>query len=595
MSTQDEDDSSIPPSYMFGTQAQATIDSWNEIEKQKKALAKIGAKFKFKGDGSKKTYKITKAGISKDGNMKRRRKAPRKNAKKTRKIGSITAKMSRKYSDIKSIGDLSGKRGKLRRFTSTGSGGTLSGGLDESLYDAEDWQKVLTRIQDSIPQTNKSRKESLGSFSEEYKSRKGEDSKLWTKSSIPPETMTKEDLKALYDYNSDNNEKSFVSDEPALPESIMTLSQVMSGIDRRIKKEEDIVTISDSCSESATPIDVAIQRPALGTQHAPEPIPSSEPDTSDLQILSSSPKLAPVAKPVVADKVLTRSSTSMSALVATKGKSIDQLPENMEMLSQVSNSTSVVDSDDLICLGETKDNNDEPVNPISSSNSVQIESVKVEPNSPNTSSIQVPSSQKGHESEGEDKDTADSEPEFLTAKESIKPEANPILKISEEEIPDSQSDNIAAIEVKQSLEVFKKFSTKQLRHQISAWGLKPVRSRKGMLSLLEMSCGMIDTKLLQIALDKYNPIKDEIIRINHAKKPEDDRKIIEREAFTRIRKILLTSNVISEDILVYKPLRVDNVMRFLHKKGLRDLDTGLLCDCLDELGICFTESDDKNM
>ncbi|VEU22495.1 DEKNAAC103490 [Brettanomyces naardenensis] len=569
-----------PATYLFGTQAQGTLDEWDRLDKQKEKISLLGQKFIYKGRDSipepvtekksKKTYrsrKRKKVDADAAGTTTKKR-------KKNNKIGSITERMSKKYSGKRSgIEQLSGKKEKLRPLMKLGSSFSSEdggGSISSSLYTAEEWGQVLSQITRSFPKAAESRKESLESLAQkcsEGSPKEDGEIKLWNRSITAPEVLTKEEVKMLYDFTSDN-EKSFLSSDKLdnleeqiagfdSPSAIMTLSQVVSSVCRDSKvDDDDVITIDDSCS-----------------QEEPSPITSSNVQ----RIADDLKKNNKTSGNTQQDPIRLLSSPKANEIPSPRGsfmlRSINQLPENFDNVDRISDSYSSDDSDDLICIGHKVMNERE----------ASVKEDKEEDNT-TTSSVQVPSSQKerGEEDANNSVSLSSKVDDFNFASQSKKiDEISKRLQTSlASEIPDSQND------AGDEFSFFEKFSTKQLKLQISEWGLKPVKSRKGMLSLLRMTCSMMEKELLEESLAKFDADKDDVLRISQVEAKE--KAIIQKNVFNKIRDCLVENESLYDDVLMYKPLNIDTVMKYLHCKGMRDLDTDVVCECLDELGVCFT-------
>ncbi len=775
------DSSKISQPFAFGTQAQAALDEWSREDERNAKLSSLSKKFSFKHEDPK--TKVVMAGSktiqslkrksrnsAKESTSKKKRNInhskakanTRKRARKGRKIGSISSRMSKKYNrhfaePPTDISMLSGKKGKLRSPRKD-----LKDNAEEEeskdnlpLYTKEEWNDALTQVKKRFSMTNDLRhKESLDSLTQKYNEKcadinnttnfttstketasgevgssdQKEYGKLWPRSSGAPGSLNREDIKMLYDYDSDGNSKSFLSEDQVddvqwslnikpqtdihdieMDGSVITLSQVMKSISMPDSKpklqsidNDDLITIDDSCSDAeATPINLdnieSVVKNArnkeisvvkvdedpgnttvtsiatIGTQEHPLPLSSSpvlshtaskvdnsiefenhvEDNKKGPEIRAKLVRKKLSANDLPNNGLLRRSSTGMSvASEIKKLKSINQLPESIDTVSEIQNSFSTENSDDLICVGYNDsnihntplskfseresdngdnydDNNDDDiVDPaqvigLSCSQDTQFDVAKEADVSTNV--VQVISSQKEPAIEDDDvevnppknnKDHGEfSSTVFTSAQEQFEKAQNKFsqqvpadetVKLKSKdcqsavdlaEIPDSQYETP---EIKQRITIFETFTTKQLRTQITEWGLKPARSRSGMLSLIQMACGLMDQSILQKAVANFDPSKSEILRLTQAEKmPElqsvKEKELIKRNIFNKIRDCLVEGNEMYQKILMYKPLDINQVMKYLHGYGLKDLDTDVVCDCLDELGVCFSAANERKL
>lgn len=748
----------ISQPFAFGTQAQAALEEWSIEDERKEKISSLRKKFSFHhkkpvamsvstGIGSKRkrlSDDLEKGVPNKKQKGSKRTKSKvvrKKRVTKNRKIGSISSKMSKKYNRRSvdapmGIGMLSGKKGKLRNFCK-GLKGKSEDDIElngtSSLYTEEEWNDALTQIKKRFSKTSDAlQRESLDSLTQKYKERhpdlhfenasvssegivnnitgtfefssQKEPKRLWPKSSGAPTSLSREDIKMLYDYDSDGNGRSFLSESQSDDDKeifsidqvvnthgnksdgfVSTLSQVMDDVSKadHVQKpqeidNDDLITISDSCSElDATQINLEnIESPQkddgqvkvcdaknddaqndipnnsigiIGTQERPLLLSSSPKvsenasenaqsnfveDSSKKELISHARlvrrKVSPSNFPNVT--LLRRSSTEMSATPDIKKlKSINQLPESIDTVSEIPNSLSSENSDDLICVGYNDLNvTDTPmfdaaedkinggnggVNALPSS-CQNMEEVDV-----STNVIQVVSSQKEPIVDDNDASVSssneDSEPStaiFASAREQFENAQDKFTQqvahdspdlletkdlknvLAPTEIPDSQFET----QEKQNMVLFEKFTTKQLRNQISEWGLKPTRSRSSMLSLIQMTCNLMDQTILKRAIANFDPSKSEILKFTQAEKmPEiqsiKEKEIVRTNVFNKIRDCLVEGNDMYQKILMYKPLDINKVMKYLHSCGLRDLDTDVVCDCLDELGICFSDANNRRL
>ncbi|QPG73628.1 hypothetical protein FOA43_000940 [Brettanomyces nanus] len=569
MSEESENESN---QFIFGTQAQAAIDEWDRLDQQKARIKLLGKKFTYFDKDKKKDMNKKIIPKSTKSRIKVTKKKVGSKRKRPSKIGSISTKMAKKYSG--SIADASGQRQKLRdRVADRARSLDTRNSMSELLYTQEEWSQVLSQITRSVPKAKKLRKETAETMSqckrsdtvseqdEQHGSGVG-DSQLWLQSATGPEIMTKEDVKMLYDYSS-AEERSFLGDEnKELSQSlVMTLSQIIreTGVDDRQlsvdskRKLDTPITILDSCSDNDAPMTFNNVEDLAKEMNGDE-------ESNPIE-LSSSPKLGQQDL----------ASTTPSFML----KSINQLPDNLDKVEEISD-TSSDGSNDLICLGYKAVEKKE-------------EGLSSERDDMDTSSrsVQVPSSQKSEKEEKEEDSTNCDKVVLMTAPDILN---DRISAVESEEITDSQNDLDS---FHSQCVFFEKFSTKQLRSQIVEWGLKPVKSRKGMLSLLQMTCGMMDEKLLKRSLKRFKEGKDDIVHVDEESGQIGvfkQKEIVRKNLFKRIRNCLVDNKQLYNEVLVYKPLSIDGVMKYLHSKGMRDLDTGIVCDCLDELGICFTNS-----
>lgn len=382
---------------------------------------------------------------------------------KKAKIGSVTAKMSRKYE------------------------GNSEETVRPELYTEDEWGETISQITRGIKGPKKSH-ERLESVVERQSAEPSQD--LWHSAAELP-SLTKDDVKVLYGYESDSHEKSFIGSEDA---QVVTLSQYANG-DHANSIPDSSQTIEDSCSDEDPIIRLdevvraELRTDPVGTQHYPITI-------------SSSPNVL---------------------------KSINQLPD-----LEVANT-----SDDVVFLGSV---------PMQVASSQKEEEVVVEVSVPEVPAPSVSASN-------------------LSAPSVSVPSIS--------EVPDSQYPD----EEELDLSLFDTLTTRQLKLQVKEWGLKPVRSRNEMLSLLKMTCRLLDEDMVKAAIRSFDTASD-IITVS-----QKDSELVRSNVFAKIRELLAAN--MQQDILVYKPLDIEAVMDLLKREKI-EYDQAMVKECLDTLGVCFT-------
>ncbi|KAH3660439.1 hypothetical protein OGAPHI_007025 [Ogataea philodendri] len=549
--------------FLLGTQAQAQIEEWESNDGERKKLNSLKQKFS----------------LAPSVPVKAKHKAALTRRPKIKSLGDqMSKKYGKKNDNVAVLLALSGKKRKVKDIIRSiarieEKSTEKAQDLDEInlLYSKDEWVEVRDEITRNLPKLSKSAKMTLDLISEKYDKQR-ENKQLWQESSTPPLVFSKDEIQNLYDFEKD--EKSFISSESDSEDLVVTLSQVMHREASEITGSEKSVPCTpeedykDSELSWITYETCAIQSRQLEGQRKQVYKVS---DDSNLEVAGTQQDPIDLSSQAGGD---------IQVLDSVYLKSFEDPKTTGGEVEVVTSSP--IQADEAVVIESSS-----PINREQSMTNKTTEEVSEEVFSMSAKS-ETPSlhGKSGHVSEDE----------FFSCTEFFADKLKEIDTLSKVEkvVPDSQPDyDELTID-------FEKFSTQQLKKQITEWGLKPVRSRTQMVQLLNSTLKLIDRSQLK-TVERTEAQGEGLLRFSQAElnKGYDDHQMtqstiqtVRSSMFLNIRTILQNEPKLHRDILLLRPINFNEVTAVLEKNGLQ-MDAYTVRDFLDEMGICFTVKEDE--
>lgn len=152
---------------------------------------------------------------------------------------------------------------------------------------------------------------------------------------------------------------------------------------------------------------------------------------------------------------------------------------------------------------------------------------------------------------------------------------------------------VAVVDISKRMKHFEGWNVVMLKKQLGEWGIKNASKmgRKGLEETLANICKNISDEKWKWALGKFKT--GEVMKFTeweneHAEDINTDvlnETQMKKAIFEQVRLVLQQDQELYYDLLRYKPLNLNLVLRKLGETN----DRKTVSDCLDELGICWTE------
>ncbi|GMG60227.1 unnamed protein product [Ambrosiozyma monospora] len=203
------------------------------------------------------------------------------------------------------------------------------------------------------------------------------------------------------------------------------------------------------------------------------------------------------------------------------------------------------------------------------------------------------------------------EPQGKEAEQNVEFEAEPDVQthLHSEVVPSSQpEDDQEEDEINHVLpaDFFNQYKTDQLRRQLDSWGLKRVKSKKAMISLLTVTSKLMKLEDLSEAYNRFKSGESDILVFaeSNATSAADlgtqsqssmaVLAMVKKGYFEKIRDLIKKNPDIYHKILIYQPINMKTFYEFVKDElKIEKLDRNIVSDCLDELGICYTSMDEE--
>ncbi|GME66552.1 unnamed protein product [[Candida] boidinii] len=148
---------------------------------------------------------------------------------------------------------------------------------------------------------------------------------------------------------------------------------------------------------------------------------------------------------------------------------------------------------------------------------------------------------------------------------------------------------------------FNKFSVKELRQQMSEWGLKPVKGKENMIKSLQRTIKLIDKDLISQSVNDKGEnfilfsqpkIDEDISNIESAKATGNLNNNVKTEIFKKIRNIVVNDKKLFNKVITYKAIALNKFKKILNLDKSIDINIEILIEFLDYYGIVYVNGDD---